>query len=103
MRETYVALLLIALLAVANIYVTLRVVRDTVSETRQKAVQVLVIWLVPALGAIVTWLLISHEPKQAELGYSEVPPDMSSNIGGQIWPSESSQDAASHDAHGSGH
>jgi hypothetical protein len=55
----YVVGLGILALIILNVVVSLRAVRDEFSSSLQKTVQILLVWLLPFLGAFIAWRLLS--------------------------------------------
>jgi hypothetical protein len=74
--------LLIAVVAIPlwlNVKATLSITRDTFSEQPQKIVQILFVWLVPLVGAIV--VLGVHRREETSLGAYPVEKDMDDDFG----------------------
>ena len=60
-------------IAVLNLYVSWKVLRDEATSPKQRAGQVAVVWLVPLLGALLTLYLKSDQQEKASRKYREVP------------------------------
>ena len=56
-----IAALAVAALALLNIYVTWRIVRDRLSTRAQKIAQAALVWIVPLVGALVVRYLQRNE------------------------------------------
>jgi len=70
--EIAIALLVLGALVVANGFATRVVLRDPDSERRQRLFQLLVVWLVPVLGAIFVFAL-HRTPEKPSGRYRESP------------------------------
>ena len=51
-------------LVILNLYATVRIVRDALSERIQKSFQVVLVWLVPVIGAVLVLFLQRKESFQ---------------------------------------
>lgn len=70
--EIVLALAALAIILGLNVKATISILRDTFSERTQKIAQLLIVWLVPIVGAIV--VLAIHRPTEApSRKYREAP------------------------------
>ena len=58
-----VSLLILAVIALMNVVATVMVRRDEYSETGQKGLQIMLVWIVPILGALVV-LAVHRKPEK---------------------------------------
>jgi hypothetical protein len=58
-----VLLLILAVIGVMNVAATVQVGRDEYSEPRQKVLQIILVWIVPILGALVV-LAVHRKPEK---------------------------------------
>jgi hypothetical protein len=73
------ALMLMAAPLILNLWATRLVVRDDLSEWWQKVAQLLLVWLLPVIGAILV-LIVHRKEEKSPLGYRE-PPDPGDDYG----------------------
>ena len=60
-------------IAVPNLHVSWKVLRDEATSPKQRAGQVAVVWVVPLLGALLTLYLKRDQQEEASRKYREVP------------------------------
>jgi hypothetical protein len=71
--DLFILLLVLAVLLSLNVWATRLVVRDQLSERVQKVFQLLLVWLLPVIGAVIV-LGVHRKQEKSPLGYRE-PPD----------------------------
>jgi len=59
---------LVLLAIAANIYMTLRILRNRIFEPRQRAAQIAIVWLIPVAGAVFSWFFFAYEPRDEGKG-----------------------------------
>ena len=59
----------VLLLAAANVLVSSLVVRHALYSHSQKALQILLVWLVPVIGAIVVWQVLRAQKDQSRTSH----------------------------------
>ena len=74
----FVLVLVVAVLWM-NIKATLLVIRDSLSDPKQRLMQLLMVWLLPILGAII--VLSVHRPTEKHPGKYREPPDVGDDFG----------------------
>jgi hypothetical protein len=77
--DLFIVLLVLALLLALDVWATRLVVRDELSERGQKVFQLLLVWLLPVIGAVIV-LGVHRKEEKAPLGYRE-PPDPGDDVG----------------------
>jgi hypothetical protein len=104
MRGIDAMLFLVALAIVANVLATVRVLRDTLSEPRQRAAQIAFVWFVPFIGAVFVWFFLSNPKIGGGPRYpaDHVAPDTYVDLWGGHASSDH-HDSAGHDGGGNGH
>ena len=72
----------LAFLAIANVAMTVLILRSSAYQRRQKLLQLLLIWLVPVLGPVIVWSFLRGiegqrvaTPFPERSDYSVLPPD----------------------------
>jgi len=70
--EMTLAISAVLILVAANAFATRRVVRDEFAERSHRVAQVLAIWLLPVLGAILVFA-IHRRPEEASRQYRAIP------------------------------
>jgi hypothetical protein len=65
-------LLLLAVPLALNLWATKLVIRDDLSERGQKVAQLLLVWLLPVVGAVIV-LGVHRKQETSPLGYREAP------------------------------
>lgn len=68
----FILLLALAVPLALNVWATRLVVRDDLSEPGQKALQLLLVWLLPVIGAVIVWG-VHRGDESAPLRYREPP------------------------------
>ena len=72
LRDLFLPAVLVIIVLGMNIRATVLVVRDPISESQQRLMQLLLVWLLPILGAIVVFAV--HRPLERSSGkYKEAP------------------------------
>lgn len=66
--ESMLLTALIAAICLANLFVSLAVLRSEVLEPEQKIAQLALVWLLPVVGAILAWLVLrdDRQPRRGE-------------------------------------
>lgn len=64
--ELFLALVALSIPLWLNVKATLAVRRDSLSDSSQKVIQLLLVWLIPLIGAVV--VLAVHRPKENHSG-----------------------------------
>lgn len=77
--ELILLLALIGIVLWMDIKATMLILRDSLSEPRQRAVQLLMVWLLPILGAIIVFAV--HRPAEKHPGTYREPPDPGDDFG----------------------
>jgi hypothetical protein len=93
-----VALLAFSLVVALNLVATVRLMRSEVYSAKQKAVQVVLIWFIPLVGAMVV-LGVLNPPREPQRNR---PSDMSA-VRDDLWIASQSDGTSSHDSGASGH
>lgn len=70
---------LITIVAWMNVKATLLILHDTLSEPRQRLMQLALVWLLPVLGAIIVFAV--HRPAEKHPGKYREPPDPGDDFG----------------------
>ena len=71
--EFLFVLIFVVIVLWMDVKATLLVIRDSLSDPKQRLMQLLVVWLLPILGAIIVFSV--HRPTEKHPGYYKEPPD----------------------------
>ena len=77
--ETLLFLFLCAIILWMEVRATVLVLRDSLSERSQKLLQLLLVWFLPVLGAIIVFAV--HRPAEKHAGKYSEPPDPGDDFG----------------------
>jgi hypothetical protein len=78
-KSALLVLISIAIPLWLNVRATRLIVRDHLAENRQKAIQLLIVWLLPLLGAII--VLGVHRPEEPPSRQYRTPSDPGDDFG----------------------
>lgn len=70
--DLFIVLLVLAVPLALDVWATRLVVRDDLSERAQKVFQLLLVWLLPVIGAVIV-LGVHRKQEKSPLGYREPP------------------------------
>lgn len=70
--DLFILLLALAVPPALNVWATRLVVRDGLSEPGQKALQLLLVWLLPVVGSVIVWG-VHRGDESVPLRYRELP------------------------------
>lgn len=77
-----VLLLILALIVSMNVAATVAACRDEYAEGRQKALQIMIVWIVPLVGALVV-LAVHRKPEQPSGTYRRADDGIGDDFGSQ--------------------
>jgi len=77
--DLFIVSMALAVPLALNVWATRLVVRDDLSERGQKVFQLLLVWLLPVIGAVIV-LGVHRKHEKSPLGYRE-PPNPGEDIG----------------------
>jgi hypothetical protein len=84
--ELIFAIFLVAIVLWMDVKATMLVLRDLLSEPSQRLIQLLMVWLLPVIGAIIVFAV--HRPAEKHSGKYSEPPDPGDDFG---YPRQSSR------------
>lgn len=64
---SYILLIILAALLVFNIYASRAILRSTLNDESQKRMQILFVWLLPILGAVITLQVLKDSSRKSRL------------------------------------
>lgn len=77
--ELLLVLVLLAIILWMNVKATLLVARDSLSERSQRILQLLLVWLLPVLGALIVFAV--HRPPEKPSGKYREPAEPAEDFG----------------------